>query len=136
MIGLDWNPTRRTLRQFAAVAFAFLVGITAIGHVRGGSSLIEALLVAAAVAIAVVGWFRPEKLRLLFVLLSLAVFPIGYVLSHFILLFLFYGVITPLGVLGRLARPDPMKLGPEPGAPSYWRERRRPRTKASYLRQA
>jgi hypothetical protein len=136
MIGLDWNPSSRTLRQFAVVAFLFLVGAAALAHLRGKGWLAQALPLALGVLAPIFGWLRPQALRLLFVLLSVAVYPIGFVLSHVVLLILFYGVITPLGALGRLARSDPLSLRRKQTLQSYWVERRRPRDKASYLRQA
>jgi hypothetical protein len=136
MIALDWNPSARTLRQFAAVALVVLAGMAVIGYLRGGGAPALALPLGLGIAAGVLGWIRPQALRLVFVLLSLAVYPIGFVISHFILLILFYGVITPLGVLGRIARSDPLNLRRERTSTSYWRERRPPRDKASYLRQA
>ena len=136
MVVLDWNPTNRTLRQFAGVAFAFLAGVAGIGYLRGSGTLAVAVPLGLGGGAALVAWLRPQALRLVFVLLSLAVYPIGFVVSHFILLLLFYGVITPLGVLGRLVAPDPLSLGRDEAAASYWRERHWRRDKASYLRQA
>lgn len=136
MITLDWNPSARTLRQFAAVAFLFLAGTAVLAHLRGDGWPAWALPLGLSLAVGLVGYRRPEALRLVFVLLSLAVYPIGVVMSHLILLVLFFGVITPLGALARIARPDPLSLrrGRPPG--SYWHDRRRPLDKASYLRQA
>lgn len=136
MIGLDWNPSSRTLRQFAAIAFFVLAGAAALAHLRGKGWLAQALPLAVGTLAGLSAWLRPQALRLTFVLLSLAAYPIGFVLSHVVLLILFYGVITPLGALARLAGSDPLALKREQGLPSYWRERRRPREKASYLRQA
>jgi len=39
---------------------------------------------------------------------------------------LFYLVFTPVAVLMRLFKRDPLRLGREPGAASYWIERRPP----------
>jgi len=136
MTALDWNPSPRKLRQFAAVAVVFLVGMAWLAHLRGRSELAQALPLALAAIAAVLALVRPTALRLVYVLLSLAVFPIGFVMSHLILLVVFYGVITPLGVLSRLARSDLLSLRPDATAHTFWRERHRPRDKASYLRQA
>jgi hypothetical protein len=57
-------------------------------------------------------------------------------MSHLILLGFYFLEITPLGVLARVARPDPLGLRRDGRAPSYWQRRRRPQNAASYLRQA
>lgn len=136
MTALDWNPSPRKLRQFAAVAVVFLAALAATAHLRGRSELAQALPLGLGAIVGLLAVTRPTALRILYVLLSIAVFPIGFVLSHLILLVVFYGVITPLGVLSRLTRSDLLALRSDPTARSFWRERHRPRDKASYLRQA
>jgi hypothetical protein len=133
---LDWDPSPRKLRQFAAVAVVFLVAMATAAHLRGRGEVAQALPLGLGAIVGLLALVRPTALRLVYVLLSLAVFPIGFVMSHLILLVVFYGVITPLGVLSRLARSDLLNLRSDPTARSFWRERRRPRDKASYLRQA
>jgi len=133
---LDWNPSPRTLRQFAAIAVVLLVALAATAHLRGRSELAQTLPLGLAAIVGLLAVTRPTALRIVYVLLSITVFPIGFVLSHLVLLVVFYGVITPLGVLSRLMRSDLLSLRSDPAARSFWRERHRPRDKASYLRQA
>lgn len=134
MIKFDWNPSARTLRQFALAATILLAALALSAHARGRSELSVGLLAALATATAAAGVVRPRALRLPFVLLTLAAFPIGAVLSQVALVVLFFGVITPLGLVARAIRPDWMR--PDRRAEGYWQARRRPRDPASYLRQA
>lgn len=136
MISLNWDPTRSVLRQFAALGFLVLAAMAATGYHRGGSPTRVALLAAAAVALALAGWLRPTMLRLPYVLLTLAVRPIGVLMSHLILLILFYGIITPLGLVARLFSRDPLALRWDDRVRSYWRDHPPPRGPSSYLRQA
>jgi len=136
MIAFDWNPSAGKLRQFAAVAVLFLGAAAALTHWRGGSWLAQCVSLALGAGIGVIGVSWPSALRLPYVLLSVVTLPIGIVLSHLILGILFFAVITPLGVLARLARPDPLEIQLDGRMQSHWKERRRPRDKASYLRQA
>jgi hypothetical protein len=53
-------------------------------------------------------------------------FLLGLVVSPIVLGILFYGVITPFGWLLRLFGHDSLRLRPNPGLPSYWRERTGP----------
>jgi hypothetical protein len=132
----DWNPSERTLRQFAAAGFLFLQIVIAVSYWRGSHSSARWVVLALALVIGFTGLLRPSALRLPYVLLSMATYPIGLVVSQLMLGILFYGVITPLGVLARLARPDPLETRLDGRSDSHWKERSRPRDKASYLRQA
>lgn len=51
---------------------------------------------------------------------------LGKVVSPIALGILFYGVITPIGAIIRLAGKDPLRLKFDPGADSYWIERKPP----------
>jgi len=51
---------------------------------------------------------------------------LGQVVSPIALGLLFYGVITPLGLVMRLAAKDPLRLKLERGADSYWIRREPP----------
>ncbi len=51
---------------------------------------------------------------------------IGKVVSPVALGILFYGVITPIGALVRLAGKDPLRLKRDAGASSYWIPRQPP----------
>jgi hypothetical protein len=53
-------------------------------------------------------------------------FLLGLVVSPIVLGILFYGVITPFGSLMRLFGRDSLRLRPNPGVPTYWRERTGP----------
>jgi hypothetical protein len=57
------------------------------------------------------------------------------VLSYAILGFLFYGLITPLGLLFRAIGKDPLHRRFDRDAPTYWTDPRPRRGKASYFRQ-
>ena len=52
----------------------------------------------------------------IFVGLTILAYPIGFVVSYFIMGLLFFGMITPLGLLFRLIGKDPLNRGFEPAA--------------------
>ena len=136
MTALDWDPSSRKLRQFSAAALLFLLAAAGLAHWRGGGMLAQAVPLAFAIVTAVAAVFSPTALRLPYVILSLITLPIGMLASHLVLGILFFGVITPLGVLARLVRPDPLEIQTDPPTGSHWKQRGRLRDKASYLRQA
>jgi hypothetical protein len=51
---------------------------------------------------------------------------LGRVVSPVALGVLFYAVLTPVGLLMRLAAKDPLRRARDPGAPSYWQPRTPP----------
>lgn len=53
-------------------------------------------------------------------------FLIGLVVSPIVLAIVFYGVITPLGLLMRLFGRDALRLRSNPALATYWRERTEP----------
>lgn len=144
MVELDWNPDRRTLRQFGAVA---LVGFGAIAALAWNEWLVFSFGLGAArpwvagvlaglgVLGGIFGLVAPAANKPLYVGVSLVAFPIGFVLSYLILGFLFYGIIAPVGAGLRIAGKDPMARRLEPDAPSYWSDARPPRSRESYFRQ-
>ena len=63
------------------------------------------------------------------------VFPIGWVVSHVILIIVYYLVVTPIGLLLRLFGHEPMKRRFDRNASSYWVERRPAENVSRYFRQ-
>lgn len=80
---------------------------------RTGLWVAGAVLTAAYLAV-------PRLRRPVYVGMSLAVYPIGWVLSHVILLAVFMLVVTPIALLLRALGQDPMQRRFDPSMPSYW----------------
>jgi hypothetical protein len=79
------------------------------------------------------GW--PGGLRLLYVGLSYATYPIGFAVSSLVLVLLYYAVLTPIGLILRLCGHDPLQRRFDPRSASYWHKRPGPRSPDSYFRQ-
>jgi ABC-type uncharacterized transport system permease subunit len=136
MIRIERNPSPSQLRLFGAALFPLFCGVAgAILRFRfdlpgaapwvwalGGVSLILALA-------------RPALVRPLYLGLMLATYPIGWVVSHLILLLVYYAVVTPIGLALRFVGRDPLLKRPDPVRASYWREREPARDVERYFRQ-
>jgi hypothetical protein len=140
---IDWNPPARTLRQFGFIAFfafgllAWLAQREAMMFRAGLGSAREAVawaLLGLGTLSLVFSLLWPRANRLLFVGLSLLAYPIGFVLSHVLLALLFFGLLTPLGMLLKLIGKDTLTRR-RVGADSYWLNVRRERKVADYFRQ-
>jgi Saxitoxin biosynthesis operon protein SxtJ len=134
MSSVDREPGRRDLVVFGlalpvAVALAGLlvgrhVGPTArVGVWAGGAAVV--LLYAAV----------PAVRRPVFVGISRLTAPIGWAVSHLVLVLVFAVVVTPVALLLRLLGRDPLSRRPDPRVSTYWVERRIDPDPRRYFRQ-
>jgi hypothetical protein len=144
MIELDLHPDRDRLRQFGWVALAAfgLLGAWVLwrGHLFGidldgtrGNVAIGLWSAASISALFSLIW--PSGNRVLYVLLTVIAFPIGTVISYVLMAFLFYVVITPVGLWFRVVRRDVLDRRFEPKAKSYWSDHRSPDGLQRYFKQ-
>lgn len=144
MIEMDWRPDERTLRQFGFIAlfgFGFLAAIAwfellvfsfGLGEARPIVAGAFAGLAALSLLFSLVA---PRANLPIYIGLTLVAYPIGFVLSYLIMGFLFFVMITPLGLFFRLIGKDPLNRRFEPAAETYWSDPRPRRGKESYFRQ-
>lgn len=144
LVKIDLSPDRARLREFggvALVAFGLLAGWVAWrGHLLGlglGESrqVVAGGLLAVGMFSALASWRWPAANRPLYTVLSLVAWPIGLVVGHAILALLYFGFITPLGLLFRLIGRDVLRRRPDPTATSYWVDRPTTIEKRRYFRQ-
>ncbi|MBW3613809.1 MAG: hypothetical protein KY439_00650 [Actinobacteria bacterium] len=135
LVDVNRNPSAKDLRAFGLLlpVFVAVFGWT-IGH-RSGSSTAASVIWAAGAAVVVVYLARPPLRRAVFVGWSYVTYPIAWAVSHVILGAVFFGVVTPIGLLVRRLREDPMERQWDPAAPSYWTSREPERDVRRYFRQ-
>jgi hypothetical protein len=136
MTNFPWHPGDQRLRQFAALWLLLSSGLLV--HSIWGLGDFRYLAVFAAVSavlIGVIGLFKPQLLRPIYVGWMIAVFPIGWTVSRFVLAILFYGVFTPIGLLFRMIGRDALLLKLKPEADSYWIPKDSPGDAGRYLHQ-
>lgn len=145
IIDIDLSPDRRKLRPFgfvALVAFGLLGGLVLwrgglFGIDFGGAARTVAyVLFGVGVASALCSLVRPELNRGLYVAIFLLTFPIGFVLSYVILGFVFFLVISPVGIFFRIVGRDRLRLRRGRAEETYWvRRPAEPGRPARYFRQ-
>jgi hypothetical protein len=135
LLDINWNPSSRQLRQFAGLQFAFFAAISAWLYHRTGYPSPALALVAVSLVAGLAGLVRPGSLRWLFVGWILAVFPVGWLVSHVLLALLFYLVITPVGAMMKCCGYDPMQRRLDRQATSYWQPRSEHRAPQRYFKQ-
>ena len=127
-----FNPTPRMLRQFAAgwlvcfLALAFKFGL--LKHSHAGEIL-------ALVSLAgILGLIVPRVLHWPFVVMTVAAFPIGWVVTQLALALMFYAVLSPLALIFRWRRRDMLQLRRRDSG-SYWSTREEQPPPEKYLKQ-
>lgn len=134
LVRINRNPSRRELAVFG-LAWLVFFGVLAGAAWAYGSLRAAGALGAAAVLVPALGRLRPDLMRLVWLAMAYASYPIGFVISHVILLIVYYLVLTPIGLAMRLAGYDPMNRRFDPGAESYWSPRQAPEDLGRYFRQ-
>jgi hypothetical protein len=122
MVEINWNPSRKELRQFGFLCVVFFGGIAAWRWSHHGVTIGVEILAAAAAIGGVLGAVRPELLKWIYVGWMVAVFPIGWTISHLLLGFIYYAILTPIGLLIRALGHDPMNRTIDRTAKTYWNE--------------
>ncbi len=136
IIRINRNPTARQLNQFGLIWLGFVAFFGAVAWFKLAAPQAAVVLWAAAVIVPVVGWVLPPFMRLVFLGMSYAAWPIGFVVSHVVLALVYYLVMTPIGLLMRLFGYDPMSRRGDRAGGSRWVERAgRTRGPESYFRQ-
>ncbi len=123
LIQINRNPSRSQLAVFGAIWLVFFGVVGAIVLREIGSIGTTTAFWAAAVLVPAIGCVVPGFLRIVNVSMAYAVFPIGLVVSSTILAIVYYVVLTPIGVIMRLFRYDPMNRRFDSGADTYWHPR-------------
>lgn len=135
VIEMNWRPSNRDLRVFAVVQLIVACVAAWMLHRRWHWDFVAFGLVIVSLGGLVVGMITPQILRLPFVVWMLAAFPIGWFMSHVLLGIVYYGVVTPIGLILRLRGRDSLQLKPQADASTYWIVRPRASAPSRYFRQ-
>jgi hypothetical protein len=145
LIEINWRPSRTGLRTFGlagALAFGaigawvyFRASLLGIGISPRAAEATGWALAAISLLFCLLSWARPGALRPAYVAMVLLGLPIGLVLSYGVLAVVFYGVLTPTGIVLRLLGRDALGRRFQGGARSYWAPRRPVEDVRRYFRQ-
>jgi hypothetical protein len=145
LMEINWRPSRTGLRTFglagglafgAIGAWVYLrASFLGIGIPPRAAETAGWALAAISLLFLLLSWVRPGALRPAYVAMVLVGLPIGLVLSYGIIAVVFYGVVTPTGIVLRLLGRDALGRRFQPGAKSYWAPRRPVEDIRRYFRQ-
>jgi saxitoxin biosynthesis operon SxtJ-like protein len=117
---IPFDPTRKTLRQFAGLWLVFFGGVALWQALVRGRMNLGLSIGALALVVGLAGLTRPEWVRLIYIGWMVLAFPIGWTVSQVILLLMYFGLFTPIGLVFRLIDRDPLQRARRPGIESYW----------------
>ncbi|NLX06216.1 MAG: hypothetical protein GXY33_13845 [Phycisphaerae bacterium] len=136
VIEIDWKPSPRKLRSFGLAGLVMAVVAAIVLHAwKGLPGVPAAAIVAAGVAMFVLARLSPPAARIVYLGLTLVTWPIGWVLGHVILAAIFFGAITPVGLIFRIIGRDALHRRFDPEATTYWTPHRSPDEVERYFRQ-
>ena len=144
VVKLDLHPAPRTLRQFGLIglfAFSMLAvlahyRIALFAYVPDGSALLTLYVLGILAVYCGLGAAAdPRFLWPLYALLSVAMFPVGFVTFHVAMALVYYVVFTPVAVVFKVVGRDAMKRRFDPSADTYWIPRKPPENVKRYFRQ-
>jgi hypothetical protein len=136
LMEVEWHPTPRQLRVFGVSGLAASIVAAAVLHwVWGVANVWVAIVPMVGLGIFLCSLISQTATRLLYVGLTVAVMPIGMVVSFLLLAGFYFLLMTPLALLFRLIGRDAMRRKYEPQAESYWVPHPSTETTERYLHQ-
>lgn len=133
LVEMQWDPTRRQLRQFAVAA---AITLPMFAWLWGASAVAIGVLAAAGAALAAVGLTHPALLKPAFLGMSLLALPIGLVVGELVLITVYFGVFLPVGLVFRLMGRDALLLKLDRRADSYWSAKKQAKRPGDYYHQS
>jgi hypothetical protein len=117
---INKKPARRDLAVFGLMLpLCFAVAGFVAWH-KTGSAVPPRLIWGVGGALTFVYLALPSLRRPIFVVWGYMTYPLGWVVSHVLLILVFCVVLTPIGLLVRLLSHDPLHRQFDPSAASYW----------------
>lgn len=135
LLAFDKNPSPSTLRWFGLIQAAALAVLGGMIWWRFESPMAaQGVLIFAGMFLAAY-YAAPPLRRTLYLAAMYVTYPLGFVLSHVVLGFVYFVVFTLIGLVLRLCGYDPLQRRFDRQAKTYWINRTQQRSPASYFRQ-
>jgi len=136
LLEINWKPSNKDLRQFAAIWFPLACLALGLMIWRWTSSWNWAAIpILIGVVLAPIAFWIPSFAQRLFVGWMTVAFPIGWTISHLLMAFIYFVLITPMGLLMRLFGRDSMGRRIDKSCDSYWSPHTPPKNNQQYFRQ-
>lgn len=135
LIERNREPTPYELMVFGLLLTPFFGLIGALVLWRTGSWTVAPAFWVTGLLMAVAFLCVPSVRRPTYMAWMALLYPIGWVISHLLLALVYYGWVTPVGLLMRMFGCDPMRRRPDPEATTHWIRRKPINNISRYFRQ-
>lgn len=120
MLPISWSPADAQLKSFARIWWPlFVLFVTALLYRGSGWTTPVLVVTGAGVALAIASAVSHTVARTVFLGLHVITFPLAFVTSTIVLAVIYYLVVTPIGLVLRLAGRDALSLRKRKAA-SLW----------------
>lgn len=135
LIEFDKNPSPTILRWFGLIQAAAIAALGGVVGWRFQAPTVAYGIGGVAAAFLLAYYAIPPLRRTLYLGAMYVTFPLGFVLSHLVLGFIYFVAFTGIGLALRICGYDPLQRRFDRGAKTYWITRRETRPAESYFRQ-
>ena len=119
VLRIDWEPDDRKVREFGIGLVVFAAVMAALSWRKGHPDR-AAAIASAGTVLGVLSAALPGPGRWVYKAWMCVAFVIGTVVSYTILAFIYFVVLTPMSLIGRLLGRDALRLKRAPAGESYW----------------
>jgi hypothetical protein len=136
IVEINWNPEKGQLRQFGLTA-VIVLGIVAISlrFVFGVAGIAAVFVAGAGLCIFVVSLVSVKAARIIYLGLTLAALPVGFVISILLMAAFYFFILTPVGLVFKLLGRDALARKFRTDAPTYWTSHTQSRDQERYFHQ-
>jgi hypothetical protein len=136
LIEINWNPDKKELRKFGLIALVVLGVAGIVLRFLFGVTSVAALLVAlAGLCIFIISLASARAARLVYLGLTFAGLPIGFVVSIVLMAVFYFLILTPVGLVFKIIGRDVLERKFEPDSSTYWSPRRQNSDRERYFHQ-
>ena len=129
------EPTPSALRWFGLPFLAFFALFDLVLWTRGVTLELLGGIGGAALAVCALYYLVPALRRPIYMGWMYAAYPFGFVIAHVVMAAIYFLVITPIGLLTRLAGRRTISRSFDSSADSYWQRREPRRGFGAYFKQ-
>ncbi|MBN1818303.1 MAG: hypothetical protein JW828_13165 [Sedimentisphaerales bacterium] len=136
LVEINWTPSNKVLKQFGWISLVATAILAVVLHFNKGIEWKWCLVLPiSGLFIVLICRFLPRMGRLIFVGMSLITAPIGIILGFLVLALFYYLILTPVGLVFRLAGRDALcRPFPAKGQNGWIKRKSRPEIR-HYFRQ-
>jgi hypothetical protein len=121
LVEINWNPEKGQLRMFGLTAIVVLGTIAiSLRFVFGVAGIASILVAGAGLCIFVVSLVSIKAVRIIYLGLTFAALPIGFVISILLMAACYFFILTPVGLVFKLLGRDALARKFRTDSPTYW----------------